>query len=472
MMQTFSRQSAHDADHPKRAPAGTRATSQPSTVWQRLATLVPADGQERSANVGSEHGKVAALPRTMPFSFSDIPIRASGRPIQAALTVSAPGDRYEREADETARRVMRMEAPAIARTAPPAIQRLGAGFQQELAVNQLQRACTDCDEEELQRKAAPGGAGVGTDHELHQVEAKVDAICGGQPLSREQRAFFEPRFGVDFGRVRIYANGSADAAARGVDALAFTRGSDIAFRGGQYRPDTFAGRQLLAHELTHVVQQGAAPGIQTRSANESGEAHTERGEAHRSFTGAAGHLVQRWPGNGMLPPGDCDFGTYLALRGAVETAKAIVSTLGSCSPGDTCLALATKIATITAEIAARVALDTTCFKGGDTGHRQQVQDKINMVNRCYRFFTNSNCPQQLIEAMEAVVARAREVVAAAAMAVVAVAAVVALIAALILLVELIIAAGAAAAVAASAAAVMALLLLVVDLISSEGPPTA
>jgi hypothetical protein len=171
----------------------------------------------------------------------------------------------------------------------------------------------------------------------------------------------------------------------------------------------------------------------------------------------AGQVVQLWPGDGMSPPGDCNWANYLGLRGSVLTAKAIVSTLGSCSPGDSCLFLATKIAAITAEIAARVALDATCFKGGDTGHRQQVQDKINMVNRCYRFFSNSGCPPKLVEAMAVVVECARGVVAAAAAAV-AVAAVVALIAAIIALVEVIaaIAAAAAAAAAEITAAIAAL----------------
>jgi hypothetical protein len=151
-----------------------------------------------------------------------------------------------------------------------------------------------------------------------------------------------------------------------------------------------------------------------------------------------------------------------------------VSTLGACTPGDNCLTLAAKIAAITAEIAARVALDGTCFKGGDTGHRQQVQDKINMMNRCYRFFSNSNCPPELIAAMAVVVDRAREVIAAAAVAV-AVGLAVALIAAIIALADVIaalVAAAAAAtaeaaAAAAAAAAVIALLVLIKDQLSPK-----
>jgi hypothetical protein len=184
----------------------------------------------------------------------------------------------------------------------------------------------------------------------------------------------------------------------------------------------------------------------------------------------------------MSPPGDCDLATYVVLRGSVETAKAVVSMLGACSPGDSCLFLATKIAAITAEIAARVALDATCFKGGNAGHRQQVQDKINMMNRCYRFFNASNCSPELIAAMAIVVERAREVMAAAAV-VVAAALIVALVAAIIALAEVIAAAIAAAAaaaaaaaeaaaIAAAAAAVIALLVTIKDQLSSGESPEA
>jgi hypothetical protein len=197
---------------------------------------------------------------------------------------------------------------------------------------------------------------------------------------------------------------------------------------------------------------------------------------------AVGRVLARWPGDGMVPPGDCSWATYLPLRLSVESAKAIVNMVGACGPTDSCTFLATKIAAITAEIAARVALDATCFRGGDAGHRQQVQDKINMMNRCYQFFQNSNCPQGLLTAMAVVVAAARRVIEAAAVAAAAavvIAAVVALVAAIIALVEVIAAAAAAVAAAAAEAAAMlaalaalaALLVLIRDHLSPETTPT-
>jgi hypothetical protein len=80
-------------------------------------------------------------------------------------------------------------------------------------------------------------------------------MSGGSPLPATERAFFEPRFGFDLGNVRIHAGTRADEAARAINARAFTRGSDIGFAAGEFAPGTSHGRRLLAHELTHVVQQ-------------------------------------------------------------------------------------------------------------------------------------------------------------------------------------------------------------------------
>ncbi len=79
----------------------------------------------------------------------------------------------------------------------------------------------------------------------------------GQPLDQKTRAFMEPRFGHDFGNVRVHTDGRAAKAASMVDARAYTVGSHIVFGVGEYAPQTGSGLQLLSHELTHVVQQRA-----------------------------------------------------------------------------------------------------------------------------------------------------------------------------------------------------------------------
>lgn len=91
---------------------------------------------------------------------------------------------------------------------------------------------------------------------------------GGEPLPDSAREFFEPRFGNDFSDVRIHANSNADSLNRSISARAFTTGNDIFFRSGEYNPDNSSGRELLAHELTHVIQQTGGK-AQTKRADES-----------------------------------------------------------------------------------------------------------------------------------------------------------------------------------------------------------
>ena len=94
------------------------------------------------------------------------------------------------------------------------------------------------------------------------ADALPDAVLalatGGRPLDPSTRAFFEGRLGIDLSGVRVHTEAAAAHAARGLHAQAYTHGSDIAFAEGRFQPATAAGRHLIAHELTHVMQQTAA----------------------------------------------------------------------------------------------------------------------------------------------------------------------------------------------------------------------
>ena len=101
------------------------------------------------------------------------------------------------------------------------------------------------------------------------MPAEVDTVLAsaGQPLDAAARAELEPRFGHDFSQVRVHADAAAQASARAVDAAAYTVGHHLVFGTGQYRPHSSEGRHLLAHELTHALQQGpAAPSLQRKPA--------------------------------------------------------------------------------------------------------------------------------------------------------------------------------------------------------------
>src|SRR5262249_40767763 len=90
------------------------------------------------------------------------------------------------------------------------------------------------------------------------LERAVTALDrGGHPLSSEVRSFMEPRFGADLSTVRIHTDAHAHELASSVNARAFTVGRNVVFRAGYYDPHTDGGRRLLAHELTHTLQQGA-----------------------------------------------------------------------------------------------------------------------------------------------------------------------------------------------------------------------
>jgi hypothetical protein len=102
----------------------------------------------------------------------------------------------------------------------------------------------------LQRRSADGAEPSAVPPIVHEVLGSP-----GQPLDAETRAFMEPRFGHDFGRVRVHADGKAAESAREVNALAYTVGDHVAFAPGRFAPATVPGQRLLAHELAHVVQQ-------------------------------------------------------------------------------------------------------------------------------------------------------------------------------------------------------------------------
>ena len=150
--------------------------------------------------------------------------------------MNTPGDRYEREADRIADRVVRGAPVPEPLPIPPLVQRAGG--------------------------------------ETGQAEAPptVDAVLAapGRSLDGGTRAFMEQRLGHDFSQVRVHTDARAAASARAVGARAYTVGRDVVFGPGEYRPATAGGRRLLAHELVHVVQQRGGHGSLQRAVSYEG----------------------------------------------------------------------------------------------------------------------------------------------------------------------------------------------------------
>jgi hypothetical protein len=162
--------------------------------------------------------------------------------IQArALRVGSADDPAEREADEVARQVLAhvrgLDLEADSGDEPFSVRRRGMGG------------------------AAPAGVNHGPEGGLvdSEVSAQIErASAGGSSLSPAIRGPLESAFGADFSSVRLHTGDHAEQLNRSLNAAAFTTGTDVFFGRGAYQPGTAAGDELLAHELTHVVQQGGA----------------------------------------------------------------------------------------------------------------------------------------------------------------------------------------------------------------------
>ena len=118
----------------------------------------------------------------------------------------------------------------------------------------------------LQRTAGNASVSRLLDEEAPSPVLDVIGRGGGRPLDPEVRGVMESHMGHDFGDVRIHTDGRASESARSINAQAYTVGTDIVFQGGRYEPGTPAGQRMIAHELTHVVQQKAGPVDGTPSA--------------------------------------------------------------------------------------------------------------------------------------------------------------------------------------------------------------
>ena len=145
---------------------------------------------------------------------------------------------------------------------PPAVRTTLSSVQRKCACGNRADAGGECAEDRRKREGALQRAPA-TAAPVNDTPPIVDDVLrsSGQPLDEATRAFMEPRFGHDFSRVRVHTDAEAAESARAVNALAYTIGPNLTFAAGQYEPTSETGRRLLAHELTHVVQQRQAPAV-------------------------------------------------------------------------------------------------------------------------------------------------------------------------------------------------------------------
>jgi len=214
----------------------------------------------------------ATSPRSE-HAFSRIPIHPPiAGVIQTKLAINNPGDEYEQEADRVADQVMRMTEPTAIASSLIAIQRQCAVCDDGEEVSPVRRTKAlaqqalsgqaDNDEPFAQpiilRKAQFSAPHETPTSPQPIADRLVARQAGGEPLPAETRHRMEHAFGHDFSRVRIHRDAEAGEMSRQLSALAFTHGNNIYFAHGSYDPHGASGKRLLAHELTHVVQQGQA----------------------------------------------------------------------------------------------------------------------------------------------------------------------------------------------------------------------
>lgn len=225
--------------------------------------------------------ETSASPSAAPVSFRG-GVSEPGQVQCASLHVSSPHDAAEREASDVARRVVQMPSPSTA--SPHASSPAGrVSLSRAASPGLLSRAPTPNAGATLIQREGEGHAAVDS-----QTAARIQASRGGgQPLSAPLRRFMEPRFGADFSRVRIHTDAQAQQLSQRLNARAFTTGRDIHFNAGQYAPDTASGRELIAHELAHTIQQGESPRAVQRSELTSGPTPAEQ------LSPARGEVVHR-----------------------------------------------------------------------------------------------------------------------------------------------------------------------------------
>jgi hypothetical protein len=202
------------------------------------------------------------------------PAKAGSSFFQAKLSVNEPGDVYEREADKVANAIVNNKpgAASVQQKEITGIQRLATSAADEIAGTdeermkqdkdiqtkpEIQRMCPDCEKEEKEKGAVQAKAESGGTTASPALASQLGQSAGkGNTLPGKTLNEMQSSFGADFSGVKIHTDAQSVQMNKEVGAQAFTHGSDIYFNAGKFNPDSSSGKHLLAHELTHVVQQG------------------------------------------------------------------------------------------------------------------------------------------------------------------------------------------------------------------------
>lgn len=307
----------------------------------------PAVVQDSAEGLKSDSG--GSTPTRFIHDFSRMPLHPIAHTmILPELTISAPEDLCEQEADRVAEKVMRMPKPDLT---------LGGSDSGRSDSARIKRECFECGEKKLSQldekedenemiASKSGASSVNSKPVAPGLHAAFGTGGGGGlGLPASVRDFFETRFGHDFAQVRVHADNRAAEMARGFNARAFTIGNDIYFGSGEYALGTLTGDKLLAHELTHTIQQSRG-GSHSVGRARSGIAPIGLSSAPRSIQRKEAVLTSEvTPGNPLErtlagdPPGlTTPFvnGVEISSEGKLLEALPVVKAFSAGSAPDTC----------------------------------------------------------------------------------------------------------------------------------------
>ncbi|NEQ45461.1 MAG: DUF4157 domain-containing protein [Leptolyngbya sp. SIOISBB] len=243
----------------QQAPGKTEASPVPTTSTAIVQPQVEEDSPQAldevsTPSLASDHDSLKPVEDSPspPAAPPDAPEETP--PIQAQLAIGQPHDPYEQEADKIAAHVVQSSTSTVLLPSeePPAIQRQCHACENALGHENLQPQLVNSlpiTPLMMRQEEGAGAVPSGVEQTIHQTQGQ------GQAIAQPAKTFMDQAFGTDFSDVNIHTNSEADQLNRSLNAKAFTTGQDIYFKQGEYQPNSQTGQKLLAHELTHVVQQ-------------------------------------------------------------------------------------------------------------------------------------------------------------------------------------------------------------------------
>jgi hypothetical protein len=294
----------------------------------KLSVNQPDDEYEREADRVAEHVTGMSEPLLHQQNWDEDEELVQPKPVADQITMLA--QRQEEEEEVYPESFTGQTSPTVQRQEEEELFHLKPSSGQTGPVVQAQ--VEEEEEEPVQTKGESTDRGEVT----ADLEARINGIRhGGQPLPESVRDYFEPRFGYDLGHVRVHRDSDAAGVARDINARSFTIGRDIAFADGEYDPSSSGGRKLMAHELTHVIQQDgvnrragrddAISRDSSRASLPTGERSQRVVEGDADISGLDAGSVQKVPADAAVLITELNrYGRQEVLQGLVDAEKSAI----------------------------------------------------------------------------------------------------------------------------------------------------